>query len=142
MKKRTIVGMAAAAAMGAVGWCITAARRKDQVEVIREQLRRMLAVRRDQFQALRKAAQAGDLMPETLSTEPLDGLKLESVRLEDGILTVCLYNGRARAWLSDQSMNRMQVYTQPWRGSARPGVLYTESLGDGWYAGYACLHWS
>ena len=27
------------------------------------------------------------------------------------------------------------------RGSARPGVLYTEYLGSGWYAGYACLGW-
>ena len=26
-------------------------------------------------------------------------------------------------------------------GSARPGVLYTEYLGSGWYAGYACLGW-
>ena len=23
----------------------------------------------------------------------------------------------------------------------RPGVLYTEYLGSGWYAGYACLGW-
>jgi len=33
------------------------------------------------------------------------------------------------------------VYSVPWRGSARPGVLYTEYLGSGWYAGYACLGW-
>lgn len=142
MKKRTIVGMAAAAAVGAVGWCLTAARRKNQVEIIREQVRRLLAVRRDQLQALRKAAQDGELKAEALSTEPLEGLEIESVRLEEGVLTVCLYNGGARAWLSDQPLDRLHVYTQPWRNSARPGVLYTENLGDGWYAGYACLHWS
>ena len=37
--------------------------------------------------------------------------------------------------------DRLGVYSVPWRGSARPGVLYTEYLGSGWYAGYACLGW-
>lgn len=142
MKKRTIIGVAAAAAVGAAGWMLTASRRKNQVEIIRKQVCRLLAVRRDELQALRKAAEAGELMAETLSTEPLEGLEIESVRLEEGALTVCLYNGSARAWLSDQPLERLDVYTQPWRNSARPGVLYTENLGDGWYAGYACLHWS
>ncbi len=141
MKKRTIFGVVLAAA-GAVGWYLTANKRKNQMEVIRSQVRDLLAVRRDEFQALRKAAQAGELAPDGLTTQPLNGLTVEAVRLEDGVLTVCLGNGTARAWLSDQPLERLKVYHQPWRGSARPGVLYTENLGDGWYAGYACLHWS
>ena len=141
MKKRTIFGVALAAA-GAAGWYLAANRRKNQMEIIREQVRKLLAVRRDELQALRKAAQAGELSAQGLSTQPLDGLEVEAVRREDGALTVCLCNGTARAWLSDQPLDRLNVYHQPWRGSARPGVLYTENLGDGWYVGYACLHWS
>lgn len=141
MKKRAIFGVALAAA-GAAGWYLTANRRKNQMEIIREQVRKLLAVRRDELQLLRKAAQAGELPSEGLSTQPLDGLEVEAVRLEDGALTVCLCNGAARAWLSDQPLVRLNVHQQPWRGSARPGVLYTENLGDGWHVGYACLHWS
>lgn len=141
MKKRAIFGVVLAAA-GAAGWYLTANRRKNQMEIIREQIRKLLAVRRDELQLLRKAAQAGELPSEGLSTQPLDGLEVEAVRLEDGALTVCLCNGAARAWLSDQPLDRLNVHQQPWRGSARPGVLYTENLGDGWYVGYACLHWS
>lgn len=141
MKKRAIFGVALAAA-GATGWYLTANRRKNQMEIIREQVRKLLAVRRDELQLLRKAAQAGELPSEGLSTQPLDGLEVEAVRLEDGALTVCLCNGAARAWLSDQPLDRLNVHQQPWRGSARPGVLYTENLGDGWHVGYACLHWS
>lgn len=142
MKKRTIVGMAVAATAGAVGWYLTASRRKNQVETIREQLLRMLAVRRDELQALRKAAESGELATNALSGEPMEGLEVESVRLEEGALTVCLYNGQARVWLSNQPLDRLDVYHQPWHGTARPGVLYIENLGDGWYSGYACLHWS
>lgn len=141
MKKRAIFGVVLAAA-GAAGWYLTANRRKNQMEILREQVRKLLAVRRDELQLLRKAAQAGELPSEGLSTQPLDGLGVEAVRLEDGALTVCLCNGAARAWLSDQPLDRLNVHQQPWRGSARPGVLYTENLGDGWYVGYACLHWS
>lgn len=141
MKKRAIFGVALAAA-GAAGWYLTANRRKNQMEIIREQVRKLLAVRRDELQLLRKEAQAGELPSEGLSTQPLDGLEVEAVRLEDGALTVCLCNGAARAWLSDQPLDRLNVHQQPWRGSARPGVLYTENLGDGWHVGYACLHWS
>ena len=139
MKKRAIFGVVLAA--GAAGWYLTANRRKNQMEIIREQVRKLLAVRRE-LQLLRKAAQAGELPSEGLSTQPLDGLEVEAVRLEDGALTVCLCNGAARAWLSDQPLDRLNVHQQPWRGSARPGVLYTENLGDGWHVGYACLHWS
>ena len=141
MKKRAIFGVVLAAA-GAAGWYLTANRRKNQMEIIREQVRKLLAVRRDELQLLRKAAQARELPSEGLSTQPLDGLEVEAVRLEDGALTVCLCNGAARAWLSDQPLDRLNVHQQPWRGSARPGVLYTENLGDGWHVGYACLHWS
>ena len=140
MKKRAIFGVVLAA--GAAGWYLTANRRKNQMEIIREQVRKLLAVRRNELQELRKAAQVGELAPQNLSTQPLDGLEVEAVRLEDGALTVCLCNGAARAWLSDQPLDRLNVHQQPWRGSARPGVLYTENLGDGWHVGYACLHWS
>lgn len=142
MKKRTIIGMAVAAAAGAAGWYLTASRRKNQVEAIREQLLRMLAVRRDELKALRKAAENGELAANTLSGESMEGLEVEAVRLEEGALTLCLYNEQARVWLSNQPLDQLDVYHQPWRGTARPGVLYTENLGDGWYAGYACLHWS
>lgn len=141
MKKRTVFGVVLAAA-GAAGWYLTASRRKNQVEVIREQLLRLLAVQRDALQSLRKAAENGELAAETLNGVPLEGLELEAVRLEEGALTVCLYNGLNRVWLSNEPLERLGVHHQPWRGSARPGVLYTENLGDGWYAGYACLHWS
>ena len=73
MKKRTIFGVALAAA-GAAGWYLAANRRKNQMEIIREQVRKLLAVRRDELQALRKAAQAGELAAQGLSTQPLDGL--------------------------------------------------------------------
>ena len=60
MKKRAIFGVVLAAA-GAAGWYLTANRRKNQMEIIREQVRKLLAVRRDELQLLRKAAQAGEL---------------------------------------------------------------------------------
>ena len=44
MKKRAIFGVALAAA-GAAGWYLTANRRKNQMEIIREQVRKLLAVR-------------------------------------------------------------------------------------------------
>ena len=141
MKKRTILGMALAAA-GAAGWYVTANRRRDQVEALRSQVRSMLAVRRGELQALRSAAGVGELTAEPLSAQPLEGLQGESVRLENGVLTICRDNGQTKAWLSDHPLEELEVHTRPWRGSAHPGVLYTESLGDGWYAGYACLHWS
>ena len=141
MKKRTIFGVTLAAA-GAAGWYLTAKGRKNQVEVIREQVRQLLAVRRDELQELRKASQPEQLNPERLSAEPVAGIEVESVRLEKGVLTVALNNGEARAWLSNEPLDRLNVRTQPWKGSARPGVLYTENLGDGWYVGYACLHWN
>ena len=141
MKKRTIVGMTVAAAAGTVGWCVTARRRKSQVDEIRCQVRRLLAVRRDALEALRKAAGAGELKPELLGPTPMAGISVESVRLENGLLTLSIGNEGAHAWLSDRPLDDLPVHTQPWQGSARPGVLYTESLGDGWYAGYICLRW-
>ena len=91
MKKKTLLGVAAAAAVGAAGWYLAAGGRKNQIEHIRREAKRLLAVR--------------------------------------------------RAWLSSEPLDRLGVYSVPWRGSARPGVLYTEYLGSGWYAGYACLGW-
>ena len=72
---------------------------------------------------------------------PLDGTALESVRMEDGAAVLSLRGEKAAAWLSSEPLDRLGVYSVPWRGSARPGVLYTEYLGSGWYAGYACLGW-
>lgn len=72
---------------------------------------------------------------------PLDGAALESVRMEDGAAVLSLRGEKAAAWLSSEPLDRLGVYSVPWRGSARPGVLYTEYLGSGWYAGYACLGW-
>lgn len=141
MKKRAILGVALAAA-GAAGWYLTSNRRKDGMETLRSQVRSMLAVRREELQALRRSAAAGELTAEPLSIQPLDGLQVESVRLEDRVLTVCLDNGRDKAWLSDHPLDDLEVHTRPWKGNAHPGVLYTENLGDGWYAGYACLHWN
>lgn len=66
---------------------------------------------------------------------------LESVRMEDGAAVLSLRGEKAAAWLSSEPLDRLGVYSVPWRGSARPGVLYTEYLGSGWYAGYACLGW-
>ena len=54
---------------------------------------------------------------------------------------LALRGEKAAAWLSSEPLDRLGGYSVPWRGSARPGVLYTEYLGSGWYAGYACLGW-
>ncbi len=58
-----------------------------------------------------------------------------------GAAVLALRGEKAAAWLSSEPLDRLGVYSVPWRGSARPGVLYTEYLGSGWYAGYACLGW-
>ena len=91
--------------------------------------------------ALRAAAEAGELDAGALGPVPLDGAALESVRMEDGAAVLALRGEKAAAWLSSEPLDRLGVYSVPWRGSARPGVLYTEYLGSGWYAGYACLGW-
>ena len=107
MKKKTLLGVAAAAAVGAAGWYLAAGGRKNQIEHIRREAKRLL----------------------------------ESVRMEDGAAVLSLRGEKAAAWLSSEPLDRLGVYSVPWRGSARPGVLYTEYLGSGWYAGYACLGW-
>ena len=96
---------------------------------------------RDELAALRSAAEAGELDAGALGPVPLDGAALESVRMEDGAAVLSLRGEKAAAWLSSEPLDRLGVYSVPWRGSARPGVLYTEYLGSGWYAGYACLGW-
>ena len=103
--------------------------------------KRLLAVRRDELAALRSAAEEGELDAGALGPVPLDGAALESVRMEDGAAVLSLRGEKAAAWLSSEPLDRLGVYSVPWRGSARPGVLYTEYLGSGWYAGYACLGW-
>ncbi len=140
MKKRTILGMAAAAA-GTAGWVLAANRRKSQVEVVRREAWRLLKVRRDELEALRAAAEVGELAADALGPVPLDGARLDGIRLEDGVLTITLSSRDAIAWLSNRPLEELDVPNQPWRGKARPGVLYTESLGDGWYSGCACRRW-
>ena len=129
MKKKTLLGVAAAAAVGAAGWYLAAGGRKNQIEHIRREAKRLLAVRE------------GELDAGALGPVPLDGAALESVRMEDGAAVLSLRGEKAAAWLSSEPLDRLGVYSVPWRGSARPGVLYTEYLGSGWYAGYACLGW-
>ena len=141
MKKKTLLGVAAAAAVGAAGWYLAAGGRKNQIEHIRREAKRLLTVRADELAALRDAAKAGELAADALGPVPLDGVELESVRMEQGAAVVALGSPRAAAWLSSEPLDRLGVYSVPWRGSARPGVLYTEYLGSGWYAGYACLGW-
>ena len=74
---------------------------------------------------------------------PLDGVELDALRVEDGAAVLVLRSGRAAAWLSSKPLEQLEgVRCRTWRGSARPGVLYTEELRGGWHAGYACLGWS
>ena len=132
MKKNTILGAALVAA-GAAAWYVAAGSRRGQVE----------RLRRDELEALRDAAQAGELPHDALGPVPLDGAELDAVRVEKGTAVLILRGGRAAAWLSSGPLEELDgVRCRPWRGSARPGVLYTEALGDGWYAGYACLGWN
>lgn len=142
MKKNTLAALAAAAAVGAAGWYLAAGSRKKAVDHIRREAKRLLTVRADELAALRDAAKAGELAADALGPVPLDGVELESVRMEQGAAVVALGSPRAAAWLSSQPLDRLGVRSVPWHGSARPGVLYTEYLGHGWYAGYACRNWS
>ena len=98
-------------------------------------------MRRDELAALCAAAEAGELAADALGPVPLDGVELESVRLENGAAVLTLRGERGAAWLSSVPLAQLGIHGQPWRGSARPGALYTEYLGGGWYAGYACLGW-
>ncbi len=143
MKKSTLAKTAVFAAAGLAGWYLTGNSRKGQVEQMRREVRRLCSVRRDELEALRLAAQKGELPEKALGPVPLDGVELDAVRVEDGAAVVILRSGRAAAWLATRPLETLaEVRCLPWRGSARPGVLYTEFLGDGWYAGYACLGWS
>ena len=63
----------------------------------------------------------------------------EPVRLEGNAAVLVLRGERAAAWISSAPLDRLEVPCAPWRGKAFPGRLYTEYLGSGWYAGYACL---
>ncbi|OUO31083.1 toxin-antitoxin system antitoxin subunit [Flavonifractor sp. An306] len=143
MKKSTLVKTAALAAAGIAGWYLTGNSRKGQVERVRREVYRLLSVRRDELNALREAAKQGEFPSDALGPVPLDGVELDAIRVEDGAAVLVLRGGRAAAWLASQPLDVLtDVRCVPWRGSARPGVLYTEHLGDGWYAGYACLGWN
>ena len=113
MKKKTLLGVAAAAAVGAAGWYLAAGGRKNQIEHI-------LAVRRDELAALRSAAEAGELDAGALGPVPLDGTALESVRMEDGAAVLSLRGEKAAAWLSSEPLDRLGVYSVPWRGRPPP----------------------
>ena len=143
MKKSTVVKTAALAAAGIASWYFTGNSRKGQVEKIRREVYRLLNVRRDELEALRTAARSGEFPDDVLGPVPLEGVELDAVRVEKGAAVLVLRGGRAAAWLASQPLDVLtDVRCVPWRGSARPGVLYTEHLGDGWYAGYACLGWN
>lgn len=143
MKKSTLVKTAALAAAGIAGWYFTGTSRKGQVERIRREVYRLLNVRRDELDALREAVKGGAFPDDALGPVPLDGVELDAIRVEKGAAVLVLRGGRAVAWLASQPLDVLtDVRCVPWRGSARPGVLYTEHLGDGWYAGYACLGWN
>ena len=143
MKKSTMVKAAALAAAGIAGWYLTGNSRKGQVEQIRREVHRLCSVRKDELEAVRAAAKNGELAADALGPVPLDGVELDSIRVEGGAAILQLRGGRAAAWLASKPLDTLtEVRCVPWRGSARPGVLYTEHLGDGWYAGYACLGWN
>ena len=143
MKKSTMVKAAALAAAGIAGWDLTGNSRKGQVEQIRREVHRLCSVRKDELEAVRAAAKNGELAADALGPVPLDGVELDSIRVEGGAAILLLRGGRAAAWLASKPLDTLtEVRCVPWRGSARPGVLYTEHLGDGWYAGYACLGWN
>ena len=95
MKKKTLLGVAAAAAVGAAGWYLAAGGRKNQIEHIRREAKRLLAVRRDELAALRSAAEEGELDAGALGPVPLDGAALESVRMEDGAAVLSLRGEKA-----------------------------------------------
>ena len=107
MKKKTLLGVAAAAAVGAAGWYLAAGGRKNQIEHIRREAKRLLAVRRDELAALRSAAEEGELDAGALGPVPLDGAALESVRMEDGAAVLSLRGEKAAAWLSSEPLDRL-----------------------------------
>ena len=93
--------------MGAAGWYLAAGGRKNQIEHIRREAKRLLAVRRDELAALRSAAEEGELDAGALGPVPLDGAALESVRMEDGAAVLSLRGEKAAAWLSSEPLDRL-----------------------------------
>ena len=139
MKKTTLLGVAALAAAGAAGWWAAAGSRR-RIETMRREAKRLLAVRRDELDALRAAAEAGEPVGDAMGPVPLDGAELDSIRFEDGLAVVVLRGSGAMAWVSSGPLGGLQkVRTTPWRGTALPGVLYAEYLGAGWYGTYALV---
>ncbi len=120
MKKKTLLGVAAAAAVGAAGWYLAAGGRKNQIEHIRREAKRLLAVRRDELAALRSAAEEGELDAGALGPVPLDGAALESVRMEDGAAVLSLRGEKAAAWLSSEPLDRLGCTPCPGGGAPGP----------------------
>ena len=133
MKKHTILGLTLAAA-GAAGWCWAAGNRRRSVERIRRECKRLLAVRKDELEALRRAAESGELAADHLGPVPLDGAALESLRLEDGAAVLAVQRaaepaGRARRALAGKRPSRGALHRVSGERLVRrlclPGVALT-----------------
>ena len=143
MNRASIIKAAALTAIGVGGWYLSENSRRIQVERIRREVHRLRNVRRDELNALKSAALSGHVDPGALGPVPLDGAVLDTIRIERGSVILTLKGSRTAAWLSSRPLDDLtDVTCRSWRGRARPGVLYTETMGGGWYAAYACLGWS
>ncbi|UQT48228.1 hypothetical protein M5E87_26900 [Flavonifractor plautii] len=118
MKKKTLLGVAAAA-VGAAGWYLAAWPQKpDRAHPPGGQAPAGGAAGRAGCPALRRGG--GELDAGALGPVPLDGAALESVRMEDGAAVLALRGEKAAAWLSSEPLDRLGVYSVPWRGAPAP----------------------
>lgn len=141
MKKKTLLGVAAAAAVGAAGWYLAAGGRKNQIEHIRGRPSACWRCGGTSWPPCAPLRRRESWTPAPWGRYPWTGRRWSPSGWRTGPRCSPCGGRRRRAWLSSEPLDRLGVYSVPWRGSARPGVLYTEYLGSGWYAGYACLGW-